>query len=61
MADDHVFFIPRRIRLSICGRNITLPRMRLFYCTQEAAEDAVSMADDPIVDIDSSAFRDDGE
>ena len=24
MADDHVFFIPRRIRLSICERNITL-------------------------------------
>ena len=28
MADDHVFFIPRRIRLSICERNITLPKRR---------------------------------
>ena len=25
MADDHVFFIPRRVRLSICERTITLP------------------------------------
>ena len=25
MADDHVFFIPKRIRLSICERDSTLP------------------------------------
>ena len=31
MADDHVFFIPRRIRLSICERNITLPQRCTAY------------------------------
>lgn len=35
--------------------------LRLSDCTQETVKDAARMVDDPIVDIGSSALRDDGE
>ena len=45
MVGDHVSFIPRRIQLSICERNITLP-------VGERADDSGSAADLPVEPLD---------